>query len=96
MDVAVETQHVEEDIHGENFLTGSMVQLSFLGLLVLLVALEEGGAHINKVERFLEFALLCEHLKVEADEFLIDLKIWLFHQLEQQQVSNVQDFCLES
>ena len=52
--------------------------------------------HLNKVKGLLIFTLLDEDFKVQFDEFLVDFKFWLFHQLQQEEIGNVQDFGLKS
>jgi hypothetical protein len=68
------------------------------GLLLLslnLVSFKHGLLHVDKVESFLVLALLGQHLQVKFDELLIHGKLWLLHQLEQEQVGNVENLSLE-
>jgi len=95
MHVTVETKHVEEHVDRQHRVSTQMEQAGFQFLLLDLVAFKERGFHIDEVECLFVLALLGEHFQVQANEFAINLEVGLLHQLEQEQIGNVEDFGLE-
>lgn len=82
VDVAIQAEHVEEDIDCEDGLSRGQVQTRLLLILLNLTAFEEARLHVDKIECFLELALLRQHFEVKPNELAVDFEIGLLHQLE--------------
>lgn len=59
MNIAVKSEHIEENIHCQNFLAWKVEQVCWKDLLLCFVSFKELGLHINKVKRFFVFSLFC-------------------------------------
>lgn len=82
MHITVQSEHVEEDVDGEDRVARGVEETGFLLLLLNLVAFEELRLHVDEVERLFVLSLFRQHFKVQTNEFLVDLEIWLLHKLE--------------
>lgn len=51
--------------------------------------------HVHKIECLLIFALLDEHFQVEVNKFEINFEVGLLHELQKDQVGDVQNFGLK-
>ena len=96
VDVTVKSEHVEQHIDGQDWVSTCMEKASLHLLFLDFVALEEAGFHVDKVQRFLVLALLSEHFKIETDEFAIYIEVWLLHQFQQEQIRDIEDLSLKA
>ena len=94
LDVTVQTKHVEVNSNTHDMVLLLQEQVSFKALPFGLV-LEEVRLTLDKHDCILVLALLLENLNVEHDELFVDLEALLLHQLEHEQVGDVEHFSLE-
>ena len=93
--IGVQSQHIEEDIDGEDRVAKGMEETGLLLLSLNLVSFKHGLLHVNEVEGLLVFALLCQDLQVKFDKLLIHGEVWLLHQLKEKQVCDIEDLGLK-
>ena len=72
-----------------------MVKINLGHLLLQLAVFKELLLKPHEVKRFFVLTLLGKHLDVESNEMVVDFEARLLHKFEEQQVSNVQNLCLE-
>ena len=88
-------ENIEELVDGHDWVPAGVVEASLELLPFELVGIEESRSDLDEVEGLFVLALLREHLEVQTHELLVDLKVGLLHELEQEQVGDVQDLRLE-
>jgi len=94
VDVAVDTQHVEVHVDGQDVVASQQVE-SCLQLLPLELILEEFTPSVNEIYRILVLGLLREDLHVQKYKFLVKFEAWLLHELKHQQVGDIENLGLE-
>ena len=72
-----------------------MVEVNLRHLFLQLAVFKELLLQPHEVECFFVLTLLGKHLDIKSNKVVVDLEARLLHELEEQQVGDVQDFCFE-
>lgn len=94
LDMTIKTEHIEIDGDAHDVVLLFQEEVCFEALSLSLVFKPVSHA-LNELNGILMLSLLLQDLDVKHNELFINCEVLLFHQFQHEEISDIEDLCLE-